>query len=30
VHCGAGDDVVIVDAFEDGMFDCETVERPPA
>jgi hypothetical protein len=28
IDCGDGDDKVIVDAQEDGVFDCETVVLP--
>lgn len=28
INCGAGDDLAIVDAIEDGVYDCERVREP--
>jgi hypothetical protein len=28
INCGAGNDVAIVDASEDGVYDCEEVREP--
>jgi hypothetical protein len=28
INCGAGRDVAIVDAVEDGVYDCEKVKEP--
>ncbi len=28
INCGAGNDVAIVDANEDGVYDCEEVREP--
>ena len=28
INCGAGNDVAIVDASEDGVYDCEVVREP--
>jgi hypothetical protein len=28
INCGAGRDVAIVDASEDGVFDCEVLRTP--
>ncbi len=28
ISCGAGNDVAIVDASEDGIYDCEKVKEP--
>jgi hypothetical protein len=28
IDCGDGTDTVIVDAQEEGVFDCEDVQRP--
>jgi hypothetical protein len=28
ISCGAGDDIAIVDAAEDGVYDCEQVREP--
>src|SRR6476619_1117019 len=28
INCGAGNDVAIVDATEDGVYDCEVVRQP--
>ena len=28
ISCGAGDDVAIVDAVEEGVYDCERVSEP--
>jgi hypothetical protein len=30
VNCGKGNDVAIVDAVEDGVYDCEKVKEPAA
>ena len=27
INCGAGDDIAIVDAIEDGVIDCEVVRN---
>lgn len=29
INCGAGEDYAVVDAVENGVFDCETIEEPP-
>ena len=28
INCGAGNDIAIVDASEDGVYDCEVVREP--
>jgi Ca2+-binding RTX toxin-like protein len=28
INCGAGDDIAVVDATEDGVYDCEMVIEP--
>lgn len=28
INCGAGNDIAIVDASEDGIYDCEVVREP--
>jgi hypothetical protein len=30
IDCGFGNDTVVVDAAEDGVLDCEQVQRPEA
>jgi Ca2+-binding RTX toxin-like protein len=29
IDCGDGEDTVVVDSQEDGVFNCENVEFPP-
>jgi Ca2+-binding RTX toxin-like protein len=28
INCGAGNDIAVVDASEDGLYDCEVVREP--